>query len=89
MSTVTTVPSVVEPEADRWFVLPADKSGFWLRQNDGTYVRSESGTAFPMLTPDDILGQMQLADQLGAGRWNPRLAVWARDGIFPRQDEGG
>ncbi|MFI5460067.1 MAG: Uma2 family endonuclease [Isosphaerales bacterium] len=67
----------------------ADQFGFWLRQNDGTYVRSESGRAFPMLTADDILGQMQLADQLGAGRWNARLAVWVRDVIVPRQGEGG
>jgi hypothetical protein len=38
---------------------------------------------------DDIIGQMQLADQLGAGRWNPRLAVWVREVIVPRQGDGG
>ncbi len=63
----------------------ADKFRFWLRQNDGTYVRSESSTAFPMLRPNDVLGQMQLADQLGAAGWNTRLALWVRDVIVPRQ----
>jgi len=67
----------------------ADKFGFWLRQSDGTYMRSESGTAFPMLTRSDVVGQMQLADQLGAGRWNLPLGVWVREVIVPRQRGGG
>jgi len=67
----------------------AETFGFWMRQHDGTYARSDRGASFPMLSPDDVLGQMQLADQLGAGNWNSRLRVWVREVIVPRQGGGG
>jgi Uma2 family endonuclease len=67
----------------------ADKLGFWMRQSDGSYSQSNRSAAFPMLTPDDILGQMQLADQMGAGRWNAGLGVRVRELIVARQDNGG
>jgi len=32
-----------------------------------------------------IVGQMRLADQLGAGAWHKRLPAWVREAIVPRQ----
>jgi Uma2 family endonuclease len=63
--------------------------GFWRRRKDGTYARIKRSRIFPMLTPSDVLDQMRLADQLGAGKWHARLARWVRDEIVPRRRGGG
>lgn len=62
----------------------AEEFGFWLLRDDGEYVQSERGLAFPTLTADDVVAQMRLAEQLGAGAWHKRLATWVREVICPR-----
>ncbi len=63
----------------------AEEFGFWLRRQSGTYKQSKRGLAFPILAPQDVVGQMRLADQLGAGAWHKRLPAWVRETIVPRQ----
>jgi Uma2 family endonuclease len=67
----------------------AKEFGFWRRRKNGTYARAKRSRIFPMLTPRDILDQMRLADQMGAGKWHARLARWVREEIVPRQHGGG
>ncbi len=66
-----------------------EEFGFWVRRDDGTYERAEHSLAFPMLTAADLLEQMKLADQLGAGRWHAGLGAWVRKVIVPRRRKGG
>jgi Uma2 family endonuclease len=63
----------------------AEEFGFWLRRQSGTYNQSQRGLAFPDLTAADVVGQMRLADQLGAGAWHRRLPAWVRETIVPRK----
>jgi Uma2 family endonuclease len=63
----------------------AEEFGFWLRRKSGTYKQSERGIAFPVLTAADVVAQMRLADQLGAGAWYKRLPKWVRETILPRR----
>ncbi|MGO9467562.1 MAG: Uma2 family endonuclease [Isosphaeraceae bacterium] len=63
----------------------AEEFGFWLRRQSGRYKQSQRGLAFPVLTAPDVVGQMRLADQLGAGAWHKRLPAWVREVIVPRQ----
>jgi Uma2 family endonuclease len=58
---------------------------FWSRRTDGTYERIERSLAFPMLTPADVIEQMRLADELGAGDWYSELGRWVRKVIIPRR----
>lgn len=67
----------------------AEEFGFWVRRKSGTYVRRDRSLVFPMLTPDDVLEQMRLADQLGAGTWHSRLRRWVRRVILPRREGDG
>jgi Uma2 family endonuclease len=62
---------------------------FWSRRVDGTYERIERSLAFPMLSPDDVVAQMRLADELGFGEWHSRLVRWVRRVIVPRKRKGG
>jgi Uma2 family endonuclease len=62
---------------------------FWSRRTDSTYDRIERGLAFPMLTPEDVIEQMRLAAELGAGEWYSRLGGWVRKVIIPRKRKGG
>ena len=61
---------------------------FWSRRSDGTYDRIERSLAFPMLTPEDVVEQMRLADNLGAGEWYSGLGRWVRKVIIPRKRKG-
>ncbi len=63
----------------------AEEVDFWVTRDDGTYDRSGRGLAFPVLTAPDVVGQMRLADQLGAGAWHKRLPAWVRATMVPRQ----
>lgn len=56
-----------------------------LRKADGSYEEVERGIAFPVLSAADILEQMKLADQVGAGKWHAGLGAWVRKLILPRQ----
>ena len=62
--------------------------GFSLRREDGAYVAVEKSLAFPTLTPDDVNGQIRLADELGSGRWFAQLGDWVRDVVVPRMRNG-
>ncbi len=62
---------------------------FWSRRADGTYDCIKRSLAFPMLTPDDVVEQMRLADELGSGEWYARLGRWVRKVIVPRKRKGG
>jgi Uma2 family endonuclease len=54
------------------------------RKADGSYSHSERSLVFPTLTAADILAQLNLANQLGADRWNEQLETWVLDVIRPR-----
>ena len=63
---------------------------FWGARNpDGTYDQIEHSLALPILTPADVVEQMQLADELGAGEWYAGLGRWVRRVIVPRKRKGG
>jgi Uma2 family endonuclease len=66
----------------------AGTCSFWRRRRDGTYTRIGHSVAFPMLTPDDVLEQMRLADELGPDEWQARLARWVKKVIVPRTQGG-
>jgi Uma2 family endonuclease len=57
---------------------------FWGRRRNGTYARIDRSLAFPMLTPDDVLEQMRLAEELGPADWQARLGRWVRKVIISR-----
>ena len=62
---------------------------FWHRRRNGTYARRERSLAFPMLSPDEVLEQMRLAEELGPDDWQARLGRWVRKVIVPRSRGGG
>ena len=75
--------------AEVWRFDPiAMECSFWSRRADGTYDRIERSLAFPMLTPEDVVEQMRLADNLGMGEWYSRLGRWVRKVIVPRKRKG-
>jgi Uma2 family endonuclease len=61
---------------------------FCLRQEDGSYAESARGRAFAALEATDVLGQMQLAEEIGAARWSAQLNEWVRIALLPRVDGG-
>ncbi len=54
------------------------------RREDGTFAKAERSLAIPVLGEADVLGQLQLADELGFSRWLAQLADWVRDVLVPR-----
>lgn len=75
------------PEVWR-FDAESETVGFWLRGENGTYLRVERSRAFPILTPSDVNGQIRLADELGSGRWFAQLGDWVRAVLVPRMRGG-
>ncbi len=72
------VPEIWRFEPDEWTF------GFWLRQEDGTYVECPRGLAFPSLEAADVLSQMRLVEEMGSARWFRQLPRWVRDTLLPR-----
>jgi Uma2 family endonuclease len=62
----------------------AEEFGFWLRRKNAAYKQASSGLIFPVLRAADVVRQMRLADELGAGVWHKRLPKWVRETIVPR-----
>jgi Uma2 family endonuclease len=58
---------------------------FLARRDDGTYADSARSVALPFLEPADVMGQMQLAAELGASRWFAQLPEWVRTVLLPRR----
>ena len=50
---------------------------------------STGSLAFPMLTPQDVLDQMRLAEELAREHWYKQLRRWVRKEIVPRSRAGG
>ena len=68
-----------------WRFDPVEEQvGFCLRCEDETYTVSQRSVAFPLLTTEDVLNQMRLADKLGASDWYDQLGDWIRSVILPR-----
>lgn len=63
-------------------------ASFWLRREDGTYAASDRSAAFPLLTPNDLVEQMRVAEQLGVLGWLDQLDAWVRDVLLPRRGGG-
>jgi Uma2 family endonuclease len=61
-----------------------EQFGFWLRCENESYALSERSLAFPLLTAQDVLDQIRLAEQLGASDWHDQLGDWTRSVILPR-----
>ncbi len=56
---------------------------------DGANRPAERSRNLPLLKPEDILGQVRLAEKLGSfSRWFAQLNEWARTTIVPRLAEG-
>jgi Uma2 family endonuclease len=66
--------------------LTRETTGFWLRQDDGTYAATERSLALPLLEPGDIIGQLRLAEELVTSRWHAQLDGWVRDVLLPRRE---
>lgn len=62
--------------------------GFWSRREDGTYAPIDRSANLPMLTPEDIRDQIQLADSLLDSVWYAQLSDWVRDVLVPRLGNG-
>ncbi len=58
---------------------------FGLRRDDGTYAPAPRSAALPVLEPADVLGQLRLAEEIGAARWHAQLNDWVRDVLLPRR----
>jgi Uma2 family endonuclease len=68
-----------------WRFDPAQEQfGFCIRREDDSYIVSQRSLAFPTLTSEDVLGQMRLAEKLGASEWYDQLGDWIRNVILPR-----
>ena len=71
-----------------WRFDPArDKVSFLQLRGDGTYEPIDRSLGLPGLLPSDVLGQMVLADELGAAYWFEQLNVWVRETLLPRLGE--
>jgi Uma2 family endonuclease len=57
---------------------------FCIRREDGSYESSDRGPGLPLLTASDVLGQMRLAESMGADHWYAQLGDWARNTLLPR-----
>lgn len=67
----------------------AMECSFWSRNPDGSYDDIERSLAFPMLTPDDVINQLRLAEELGVSEWQDRLRRWVRKVVAARKRKGG
>jgi Uma2 family endonuclease len=56
----------------------SEEFGFWLKCEDQTYAPAELGEIFPGITAELIATRLQLADNMGAARWESSLGRWAR-----------
>ena len=62
-----------------------DTLTFWALQPDGTYQAVPRSLGFPFLTPDDVLSQVKLAEEIKSRtRWFRQLTTWVQDVIRPR-----
>ena len=58
---------------------------FWALRPDRTYQALPHSVGLPFLTPDDVLGQVKLAEEIRSRtRWFVQLTAWVRDVIRPR-----
>lgn len=61
---------------------------FWGLGDDGIYRPIAQSLGFPFLTPDDVLMQIQRAEEIRSSiRWLAQLADWVRDEIRPRLNQ--
>jgi Uma2 family endonuclease len=68
-----------------WRFDPVEEQfGFCRRCEDESYTLSQRSVPFPLLTTEDVLEQMRLADKLGASEWYEQLGDWTRSVILPR-----
>jgi Uma2 family endonuclease len=73
-----------------WRIDPvAEECSFWVRRRNGTYARSDRSLAFPTLTPNDVVEQLRMAEELGSAEWHKQLRRWVRKVILPRTRGGG
>ncbi len=62
---------------------------FLHRRPQGGYEAAPRSQHLPMLGPDDVLGQLRLAEEMRPlSAWVGQLASWVRDVILPRVVEG-
>jgi Uma2 family endonuclease len=66
----------------------ARECSFWKRRRNGSYASIDRSLAFPMLTTQDVIDQIQLAEELGAKDWFKQLRRWVRKVIVPRSEVG-
>lgn len=57
---------------------------FCIRRGDGSYESTDRGLSLPLLTASDVLGQLRLAESMGADLWYAQLGDWARNTLLPR-----
>lgn len=62
---------------------------FLVLGQDGSYQVATHSRSLPLLKPEDVLGQMKLAEEMGSfSRWFNQLNEWARLTILRRIAEG-
>jgi len=76
------VPEVWRFDADDWTLT------ICLLDEGGIYRAYPVSRGLPALGAEDIIGQLRMAEPLGADRWSEQLAPWARGTIAPRAPGG-
>ncbi len=61
---------------------------FLHRRPEGGYEPAPNGKFLSMMAPDDLLGQIRLAEQLASSTdWHAQLPAWVHDVILPRMGD--
>jgi Uma2 family endonuclease len=65
------------------------KLTFLILGDERVYHSTPRSRSLPQLVPEDVLGQLKLADEVGSfSRWFAQLPEWVRTTILPRTIEG-
>lgn len=69
--------------------VPKNSIRFWSLREDGVYVPSGRSRYLPMLSPQDVLSQLELARTVVPfSSWLDQLPGWVRDELASRPDRG-
>jgi Uma2 family endonuclease len=62
---------------------------FCQRGPDGNYRPESRSTQLPPLSAEDVLAQLQFAEEMGSSHWYTQAGEWARGILAARPSEGG
>jgi Uma2 family endonuclease len=85
---IATYARIGVPEVWRYHA-PRRTLAFLVLGEDGTYRPATRSRNLPGLTPEDVLEQLRLADEIRVfSRWYAQLTEWVRLTLLPRADGG-